>query len=118
VVVIERDEDSRNASSLRAAGHHVITADVTSAGTLALARLDRAAAVVALTDSDAVNLRVTLEVRGSGGPRPVVARLISPQLSAHLDARGDALPLSPIALAAEAFARALLAAAGSGPEAA
>jgi voltage-gated potassium channel Kch len=116
VVVIERDEESRNAASLRAAGHQVIVADVTSAGTLDLAGLDRAAAVVALTDSDAVNLRVALAVRSGGGPRPVVARLDSPQLSGHLESRGDAVAMSPVALAAEAFARAALAAADSGPE--
>jgi voltage-gated potassium channel Kch len=107
VVVIERNPDGRNVAALRAAGHHVIVADATGEEVLDLAGVDRAAAVLALTDSDAVNLQVALSVRGRGAGTPVVMRVFSPELSAHVSARGDGIALSPVAVAAEAFAGAV-----------
>jgi len=109
VVVIERQADSRNAFALRAEGHHVIVADAALDGTLDLAGVDRASVVLALTDSDAVNLKVALSVRERGLDVPVVIRLISPELSDHLHGRKGIVTISPIAVASENFALAALA---------
>jgi len=106
VVVIESDGESRTVGVLRAAGHHVIVEDATREGILDLAGLDRAAAVVALTDSDAVNLHISLLVRARRPSVPVILRVVSPELSAHVSERGDAVAISPIAVAADEFARA------------
>lgn len=108
VVVIERQADSRNAFALRAEGHHVIVADAGLDETLDLAGVDRASVVLALTDSDAVNLRVALAVRDRGLNIPVVIRLISPELSDHLHGRKGIATISPIAVASESFALAAL----------
>jgi Trk K+ transport system NAD-binding subunit len=115
VVAIERDGDSRHVSALRAEGHHVIVADASVDETLDLARVDTAAAVLALTDSDATNLHVALAVRRAHPGVPVVVRLASPELSAHVAARHDALAASSLAIASEAFARAALEAGRPGP---
>lgn len=91
-------------SELRARGHHVIIANATSEDTLALAGLDAAALLMAVTDSDAVNLEIALHARARGVP--TVIRLVSPELSAHVCERGDAIALSPVAAAAAAFVEA------------
>ncbi len=109
VVVIERKADSRNASALRAEGHHVIVADAGLDETLDLAGVDRASVVLALTDSDAINLKVALAVREHKLDVPVVIRLISPELSDHLHGRKGIVTISPIAVASERFANEALA---------
>jgi len=115
LVVIERNGDSRHVSALRAEGHHVIVADASVDATLDLARVRTAAAVLALTDSDATNLHVALAVRRRRPGLPVVVRLASAELSAHVAARHDALAASSLAIAGEAFARAALDACRSVP---
>jgi len=106
LVVVERDGESRHVSTLRADGHHVIVADASIDATLDLARIETAAAVLALTDSDATNLHVALAARRRHPGVPVVVRLASPELSAHVAGRHDALAVSPLAIAGEAFTRA------------
>lgn len=108
VVVIERQADNRNAAELRAEGHHVIVADAALDDSLDLAGVDRASIVLALTDSDAVNLKIALTVLGRDGSVPVVIRLISPELSDHLHGRKGIVTVSPIAVASESFALAAL----------
>jgi voltage-gated potassium channel len=112
LVVVERDANSHNALALRGEGHHVIIADASLDETLVLAGVDRAIAVLALTDADAVNLRVALAVRERALGVPVVVRLASQELAAHVATRGDALAASSVTIAGEAFARAALVAAG------
>ena len=109
VVIIERNHDSRNLSALRADGHHVILADATDEQILDLAGVDRAGAILALTDSDAVNLQIALLLRTRPTLAQVVIKMVSPELSAHITERGDGIALSPIAVAAQAFADAALA---------
>jgi Trk K+ transport system NAD-binding subunit len=109
-VVVELDGGSHNAAALRAEGHHVIIADASLDETLALAGVDRALAVVALTDADAVNLSVALAMRTRAADIPVVVRLASPELASHVGARADALAASSVTIAGEAFAKAALAA--------
>lgn len=113
VVVIERQADSRNAVALRSEGHHVIVADAGLDESLDLAGVDRASVVLALTDSDAINLKVALAVRGRSLDVPVVIRLISPELSDHLHGRKGIVTVSPIAVASENFVLAALAMRGS-----
>lgn len=108
VVVIERKADSRNAFALVAEGNHVIVADAALDETLDLSGVDRASVVLALTDSDAVNLKLALAVRARGLDVPVVIRLISPELSEHLHGRKGIATVSPIAVASESFASAAL----------
>jgi voltage-gated potassium channel Kch len=109
VVVIERNQESRNLPALRSEGHHVILADASDEQILELAGVDRAGAVLALTDSDAVNLQIALGLRARAATAPVVLKMVSPELSAHVTERGDGVALSPIAVAAQAFADAALA---------
>jgi voltage-gated potassium channel Kch len=109
VVLIERNEDSRNLAALRAQGHHVVLADATNEEVLDLAGVDRATAVLALTDSDAVNLQIALLLRARSEEAHVVMRVLSPELSAHVTQRGDGVALSPLSVAAQAFSEAILA---------
>jgi Trk K+ transport system NAD-binding subunit len=108
VVIIDRETDSRNAGALRDEGHHVIRGDATVPETLELAGVDRAGVVLAMTESDATNLQLALAVRARGVP--AVARLESPEISAHLAAVEGVAAASPIAIASRAFAKAALAA--------
>ena len=87
IVVVERAGDNRHLGQLRLEGHH---ADET----LELAGVDRAATVLALTDSDASNLHIALVVRAWRPGVPVVIRLGSPELSTHVADRQDALAVS------------------------
>jgi voltage-gated potassium channel Kch len=112
VVVIERNHDGRNVAALRAGGHQVILADAANEHVLALAGVERAGAILALTDSDAVNLQIALMLRARASA-PVVIKMFSSELSAHVTERGDGIALSPIAVAAQAFADAALTRQGS-----
>ena len=103
VVVIERNDESRHIAALRHAGHHVIVADAASDRALDLARVDDASVMLALTDAQATNLQIALKVRARGAGTPVVIKAASPELSAHVSERRDAVAISPIAVAAEAF---------------
>jgi voltage-gated potassium channel Kch len=113
LVIVEHHAESRNARALAAEGHHVIIADATAEETLALAALPRAALVLALTDSDAVNVQVALHARRCGVP--VVMRADSAELAAHMVERGDAIALSPVTAATGAFAQAAMQAAAVNP---
>jgi voltage-gated potassium channel Kch len=111
VVVIERDGDNKNIDALRSAGHHVILGDAARADTLALARVADAAAMVCLTDSDGVNFQIALLVGAQNSAVPLVMRLASPELSAHVSEHGEAIAISPTAIAGREFAAAAMVAA-------
>ena len=108
LVFIDRNADNKNTEALRSLGHHVIIGDATRRDTLGLARVEAAAAVLSVTDSDAVNLQVALLVRAQSRDVPLVIRIVSPELSAHVTERGDAVAVSPIDIASEAFSAAAL----------
>jgi Trk K+ transport system NAD-binding subunit len=103
VVVVERDAANRNVAALRSDGHHVIVADLSIDETWSLARIETAAAVLALTDSDATNLKIVLKIQAKHLNLPTIVRLVSPELSAHMSMRGDAVAASPVRIAADAF---------------
>jgi voltage-gated potassium channel Kch len=109
LVILERNPENRNIAALRAAGRHAIIADATNEEMLDLAGLDTAGVVLAVTDADSVNLQIALRARERG--IPVIMRIVSEDLSAHVSARGEWVAFSPILTAAEAFAQAALAAA-------
>ena len=108
IVVIERDASSKNLEALRAAGMHVIVGDGTRTDILGLAAAGRSSAVLCVTDSDAVNVQISLLVRAISTEVPIILRVVSPELSAHVSERGDASAISPTAIASEAFAAAAL----------
>jgi voltage-gated potassium channel Kch len=108
VVVVERDGEGRHVADLRAQGHHVLVADATSEEALALAGVDRASAVLALTEGEATNLHVVLLARAMRPELALVMKTVSPQLSAHVSGRGDAIAISPVATAADQFVQAAL----------
>ena len=112
MVVIERNADNKNIEPLRANGHHVILADAARDATLSLAKVEDSAAMLCLTDSDAVNFQIALLVRAQSTDVPIMIRVVSPELSAHVSEHGHAVAISPIAIAAEEFATAALTAGG------
>ena len=73
-----------------------------------MARAGTCSVVLCLTDSDAVNFQIALLVRAESKDVPIILRVISPQLSAHVSEHGDAVAISPIAIASEEFAAAAL----------
>lgn len=114
VVIIERNADNKNIEALRSNGHHVILADAARDPTLSLAKVEDSAAMLCLTDSDAVNFQIALLVRAQSTDVPIILRVVSPELSAHVSEHGQAVAISPIAIAAEEFAKAALSASGMG----
>jgi voltage-gated potassium channel Kch len=114
VVIIERNADNKNVEALRSNGHHVILADAARAATLSLAKVEDSAAMLCLTDSDAVNFQIALLIRARTPDVPIIIKVVSPELSTHVSEHGHAVAISPIAIAAEAFAKAALSASGMG----
>ncbi len=109
MVLLDCNSENRNVAALRAAGYHAIIADGTHVEMLELAGLSRAALVLAVTDADSVNLQIALHAREHGVP--VIMRVISPELAAHVSERGDWLAFSPLLASAEVFSVAALSAA-------
>jgi voltage-gated potassium channel Kch len=107
VVIIEKDAHARHVLGARADGDHVIVADALSDGILELANVEHAAAVVAVTNSDAVNLHVGIAARERCSSITVVMRVVSPVLSAHVSTTHEAVALSPLAVTTDAFVEAL-----------
>src|SRR5262249_239027 len=112
IVVIERDEDRPHIEMLRGAGHRVIIADATKAEILQLAGVKRAAALVALTDTDSTNLHIALLARAQRPDMAIVMRAESAELSAYISEHRDAVAVSSAAVTADEFAREALGAAG------
>ena len=101
--VVERDA-GRHTSRLRSGGHHVIVGDGASEAMLKLAGVPRAGAVVAVTDSDATNLEILLIMRRIAPDVPLIARLASAELSAHIGEHRHARTASSVAIASAHFA--------------
>jgi Trk K+ transport system NAD-binding subunit len=108
VVMIERDGDSRHVLGARADGDHVIIADALSDGILELANATQAAAIVAVTNSDSVNLHIAIAARALCPDITIAMRVVSPVLSAHVTDTQEAVALSPLAVTTDAFVDALV----------
>lgn len=109
VVAIERSKDSTNTETVRRMGVSVISGDATMLEVLKQANAPTARAVIAATSDELANLEIALQV-GNGTPnRRIVVRLSDPDFAqAARDAAEIRYAMSPPALAAPAFAAALL----------
>lgn len=108
-IVIERDPETRAIARLRKDDHHVLIADATKDESLRLAGVERAAAIIVLTDHDAYNLHISLLGRSFNSKAKILARIDSPLLSRHIAAHAGLDAVSPVELAAREFARSALA---------
>lgn len=84
VAVIDRAPDVSLASEARAQGAHIMTADATSEVALAMARVEDAAAVLAVTDSDSANIEIGLTALAYRPQLPIILRIAEPELAAGL----------------------------------
>jgi Trk K+ transport system NAD-binding subunit len=114
VVVIEKDGSARHVLGARADGDHVIVGDALSDGILELASIAGAAAVVAVTNSDAVNLHVAIAAKALAPNVAVAMRIVSPVLSAHVSETHEAVAISPLAVTSDVFVDALTSPAADG----
>jgi len=78
VAVIDRQPDPTLASEARGRGAHVMTADATSESALEMASVRRAAALLALTDSDSANIEIALTASAYAPDIPIVLRITEP----------------------------------------
>jgi Trk K+ transport system NAD-binding subunit len=106
VVVVESAGQLRNVQRLRSLGVPVIVGDATVEETLDLAAAWRASVVLALTNSDAVNLHVGLQLADRKIGVPTVVRLLSPELARSVADSEDVSVLSPVAETASHVCRA------------
>jgi Trk K+ transport system NAD-binding subunit len=108
VVAIELSQDGRFVATARRLGAAVITGDATVREVLRQAHAMSARAVVAVTNSDLVNLEVALLVRELNPKQRVVVRMSDPNLAETLrEAANVGFALSIPTLAAPAFVAAL-----------
>jgi Trk K+ transport system NAD-binding subunit len=109
VVAVERSADASFVPTVRRMGVAVVAGDATIPETLAQARVGTARAVIAATASELANLEIALLVREQNPDQRVVVRVTDADFAqAARDAAGVRYALSPPALAAPAFATALL----------
>lgn len=107
VVILERDACCRFLSTARALKLPIIIGDASLPSVLDAANLHRAAALVAVTSADMVNLEVALTAKGLAPHLPVVVRNQDPQFACMSQRVFEfAAVLSPTELAAPSFAAA------------
>ncbi len=108
-MVIERDPNNRFLNTARSLKVPVIQGDANVAATLQTARISGAAAVLAVTSDDVVNLEIALTVKGLAPKIPVIVRNQNPQFATLSQQVFDfEAVLSPVELAAPSFAAAAL----------
>ena len=78
VVVIDRNPDAAAANEARAQGAHIMTADATSESALDMAHVTKAAALLAVTDSDSANLEIALTASAFAPGIAVIMRIAEP----------------------------------------
>lgn len=109
VVVIERDPNNRFLNVAKSLKIPVIQGDANLANTLQSAHVGGAAAVLAVTSDDVVNLEIALTVKGLAPRIPVIVRNQNPQFATLAQQVFDfEAVLSPVELAAPSFAAAAL----------
>ncbi len=97
VAVVESSGQLRNVQRLRSRGIPVVVGDATVDETLELCNAWHAGLCLALTNSDAVNLHVGLQLSDKKIGVPVIVRLLSPELSALVTDQSAMTPVSPVA---------------------
>ena len=102
VVVVERDAESPGVARLRTAGIPVVIGDASADDVLALASVDRAGIVLAMTERDATNLHIGLELSQPTRNVPCVVRLQSSEIARHVDTRCAFVSISTTAVTVEA----------------
>lgn len=102
VVVVERNPESPGVSRLRAARIPVVVGDAEADEVLALASVDRAGVVLALTERDATNLHVGLELTSDDRGIPCIVRLQSVEIARHVDASCPFISISTTAATVQA----------------
>ncbi len=109
VVAIERSGDAAFVPTVRRMGAAVVLGDATVPETLAQARVGTAKAVIAATASELANLEIALLVKEQNPTQRVVVRVTDADFAQAARESADIrYALSPPALAAPAFATALL----------
>jgi Trk K+ transport system NAD-binding subunit len=109
VVVIEPKAESAFGATVRRMGVPVIVGDATIPEVLHQAHASTARAVISATNEDLLNLEIALLVRELNSKQRVVVRMNDPDLAASTREAADIrYAVSPPALAAPAFAAALL----------
>jgi Trk K+ transport system NAD-binding subunit len=109
VVAVDKVNDNPFAATVRRMGVPVIVGDVTVPEVLRQARVDTAAATIAATDVELINLELALLVRELNPQGRVVVRLTDPGFAAAVREAADIQhAVSVPALAGPAFAAALL----------
>ena len=109
VVVIEKDPANRFLYEAHALKVPVIQSDANLSSTLAAAHLPQAAALIAVTSDDTVNLEIALTVKSLAPHLPIVVRIQDPAFAQRVkQVFGFDAVLSPTELAAPAFAAAAL----------
>ena len=93
VAVIDKDPDPALAAEARWRGVHVMTADATSDSAISMARVADAEGVLALTDSDSVNLEIALSAMDVAPGIPIVMRIrehsVAKSLERHFNLRAS-----------------------------
>lgn len=109
VVIIERDPNNRFLNTARSLGIPVIQGDASLPETLQAGNLKQAAALLTVTSSDAANLEIALNAKGISPSIPAIVRYEDPDFArmAQQVFEFEAV-LSPVELAAPAFAAAAL----------
>ncbi|WP_375425243.1 potassium channel family protein [uncultured Friedmanniella sp.] len=109
VVAIERSEDAPGVLQARQLRIPVVIAPATDAGAQAVAGIERAVAVLAVTDDEAANLEIALLAKGVNPRVRVVARVFDHELAARVERRLELGATRSVSmLAAPAFAAAAL----------
>ncbi|QIR37566.1 potassium channel protein [Tolypothrix sp. PCC 7910] len=109
VVVIETDSNNRFVNTTRGLGIPVIQGDASFRAILQASNIDNAAAVLAVTSNDAINLEIALKAKGLSPTIPVIVHYADPDFAGMAQQVFDfEAVLSPAELAAPAFAAAAL----------
>ncbi len=109
VVVIETDCNNRFVNTTRGLGIPVIQGDASFRTILKASNIDSAAAVLAVTSNDAINLEIALKAKGLSPSIPVIVHYADPDFAGMAQQVFDfEAVLSPAELAAPAFAAAAL----------
>ncbi|RCJ16225.1 potassium channel protein [Nostoc sp. ATCC 43529] len=109
VVVIETDSNNRFVNTTRGLGIPVIQGDASFRTILKSSNIDAAAAVLAVTSNDAINLEIALKAKSLAPNIPVIVHYADPDFAGIAQQLFDfEAVLSPAELAAPAFAAAAL----------